>query len=200
MRQVTYNSQRNNKSVFAGAGKFSAWNQCFTSCAVMLMSYYCEDIKGDDDDFLARYLFDIEDSLNKNGLGAEVAEHNHLTGNSSYYFIVQAEGITQYLKNHGCDGEAFFKVIRIDDLPALVQSGPVIVGTDKLGGLPGGHMILLCDVQDEGKSFIVNDPFGNAYSKYVDTDGDGILYKFDDFKNKLKPGNGKCNVLFWVPA
>jgi uncharacterized protein YvpB len=50
----------------------------------------------------------------------------------------------------------------------------VIIGTFKLGGLPGGHIILLVGIDDY--DYIVNDPFGNANTNYKDKNGAGVIY------------------------
>lgn len=206
MRNITWNDQRNNKSHFENAKTFSAFNQCFSSDAVMLMSFYCDKIKGDDDLFLAKYLWDIEDSLNKNGLGAQVREQKHLDPNtkSSYFFAVQAAGITHYLNNYGIAGQALVKeFFPISDVPECVAERPTIIGTHYLGKLPDGHMILLVDYDPVTKSYKTNDSFGDARTNYKVTNGNGVMYGHDFLKPHVEINvnkyPGKCNILYFQP-
>jgi hypothetical protein len=203
MRSIVYNSQRNNKSHFENSKTFSAWNQCFSTCAVMLMSYYCPAFKGDDDDILASYLYDVEDSLNKQGIGAEIRQQMHLNPalNSSYFFAVQAAGIEKWMDYFGRPGTAMQGLgFKITDLPDMMLRRPAIISTHKLGNLPDGHMILLVDFDFGNEQFKVNDPFGNANTNYVDQNGDSVMYHFEMLTPYI--GNDKhpelCNILYFI--
>lgn len=206
MRSTLWNDQRNNKSFFDNAHSFSAYNQCFSSDAIMLMSMYCDKIKGNDDVFLAKYLFDIEDSLNKNGLGAKVREEKHLDPKtkSSYFFAVQAAGITFYLNQFGVSGKAIVKeFFPISEVPQCVTNRPTIIGTHYLGKLPDGHMILLADYDSIKKEYKTYDSFGDARTDYKVTNGDGVMYGHDFLKPHIEINAqkypGKCNILYFQP-
>ena len=199
MREIGYNSQRDN---FNFAGKFSAWLQCFSTCSWMLLSYYCEHIKADDDNGLMNYVDDVEAAVGSPGIGEKVRQkYNWIKGNTSLWWNVQKEGIEQYMWRDGHKGNALFHdaTFPIYSLPAILKDGPVIIGTDKMGGLPDGHIILLCDYDKERDVFIVNDPFGNARSNYSDHDGEAVKYSpywLRQYSVYKKPDNVRC--MFWV--
>lgn len=192
MRKVTYNSQRNNQSVF-GQNTFSAWCQCFSTCAVMLMSYFSNNISGDDDEFLAKYVGEMDDQVNKAGYGEAVAEKLKIDphAHSSYYFAIQEAGITKFLDRHGYAAKSILQM-PFSELPALVKERPCILSTNKLGGLPDGHMILLCDYDENKKAFPSNDPFGNANTNYADTNGESVLYGYEMLR---QVAGDYCNIL-----
>ena len=189
IHKVDYNSQRNNVTF----GTFSGHRQCFTSCSWMLMSYYTNMIDGTSDRAMSAYFDDVEDSVGKAGIGEKIKQRfNWIKGNTSYWWAVQQFGITEWLNRYGVSGHAVFAdSMPMDKLIKLVDQGPVIVGTKKLGGLPGGHIILL--IGYESGNFMVNDPYGNAMFRYKDHDGEEVLYS-RDYLNKYLT-NGRC--IFW---
>lgn len=169
LHKVVYNSQRNNINF---NGKFSGWRQCFTSCAWMLMSYYSKDIKGGDDEALSIYFDDVEDSVGHPGIGERIKmKFKWIRGKTSYWWKVQQEGIEHWLWQRGVKGNAIFqKKIKFQDLYRLIQEGPVIIGTKKMGGLKGGHIILCV-----GKN-VYHDPFGDAKTNYRSHIGANVVY------------------------
>jgi hypothetical protein len=200
LREIGYNSQRNN---FNFAGKFPAWSQCFSTCAWMLLSYYCPaSIIAKDDEGLQNYVDDVEATVGKPGIGEKVRnKFRWITGNTSLWWNVQKEGIEKYMWMHGCKGSMEFheKDFSIDSLQGQLKDGPIILGTDKMGGLPDGHIILLVDYDDDRDLFIVNDPFGNARTNYSDHNGEAVkysLYWLRKYSVYKKPDIVHC--MFWV--
>ena len=65
---------------------------------------------------------------------------------------------------------------------------PMVIGGDFSSvSFVGGHMNCLIGLNRPEKSFIVNDPFGNALIKYADIKGQGIKYSYKYFiKDKDK--------------
>jgi hypothetical protein len=199
VRVIGYNSQRDN---YDFAGKFKAWNQCFSTSAWMFLSYYCDNIKADDDNSLQLYVDDVEASVGKSGVGEKVKQkYNWITGNTSLWWNVQKEGIEKYMWKNGFHGEALFHDASFPfySLSSILKDGPVIIGTHQMGGLPGGHIILLVDVDTNVDTFIVNDPFGNARTNYSDHNGNMARYSSKwllPFVTYKKPDLIRC--IFWV--
>jgi len=176
MRQITYNSQRNNIDF---AGKFPAFHQCFSTCSFMLMSYYTDQIEGSDDEMLSRYLDDVEASIGTAGIAEKIKQkYKWITGDTSYWWLVQKAGIEEWLWRQGVGGQCVFNDggLPISSLPEILKNAPVILQTNKMGGLPGGHIVLAVDFDSESNSLIMNDPFGNARTRYVSDDGADVPY------------------------
>jgi uncharacterized protein YvpB len=171
--EIGYNSQRDNYSFF---NTFPGWAQCFSTSAWMLMSYFTAKITAGDDAGLAQYVDDVEANVGKPGIGEIIKrKYNWISGNTSYWWLVQEAAITKWLNERGLIGHAkFINGGTYADISIALINGPVILQTNKLGGLPGGHIILLVGMENE--NFIVNDPYGNANTKYVDKNGHQVLY------------------------
>ena len=189
---IGYNSQRDNIDF---AGKFPGFWQCFTTCAWMFMSYYSKSIDATDDNGLASYLDDVEMMIGKPGIGEKIRnKYDWIKGHTSEWWLVQQNGIEEYLWKRGVTGNAIFKdqTIGYDSLNGLLDVGPVILGTNKLGGLKGGHIILAVGYTPEG--IICHDPYGNAIKKYASAAGANILYP-DGF---LRIATGeKIRCIYW---
>lgn len=182
MRKVVYNSQRDN---FDFNHQFKASCQCFATSAWMFMSWYDDKIHGDDDTALKDYVDNVSDAVGSPGIGERIKrKFAFITGNAAYWWQVHKAAIEERL----CfpvqfrDGD-----MTLSELTEAVRLGPVIIGTSKLGGLPGGHIILLVDT--DGINFYANDPYGNAYSRYSDTHGANVCYPIEWFVKFI--GNGK---------
>lgn len=174
MRTIGYNSQRNNLK----ENNLGAYSQCFTTANWMRMSYYCDAIKAGDDASLADFLKQVETVL---GPKIEAVPH------PSLYFDVQQKCVTSLLNLMGVPGrDVFESKVTVNRLYELLQFGPVTVGTNKLGGLPGGHIILAVDRD------VYNDPFGNANTNYTSDNGVGVIYK----PEMIAP-HFTGNVLYW---
>jgi hypothetical protein len=96
-------------------------------------------------------------------------------------------------------GECIFRVDNgtWEELSEVLKNGPVILCTNKLPGLPGGHIILIVGETENG--WIVYDPFGNANLKYSDKNGKGVLYEKEWLKSFTENINKdkKLMYLFW---
>lgn len=164
MRKIGYNSQRNNKVVNGLSGAV----QCFATSAWMFLSYYAPDkYKADDDAGLADF----------------VAAVTKFSKNDEFEWSKQAALIQLYLMRAdvkktvtlGIDLNKDKGLLSPEDLAEKLKAGPVIIGTKKLGGLPGGHIVLAADVTPDGKLY-VNDPFGDANTGYNDVNGENVIY------------------------
>ena len=189
---INYNSQRDNINF---GGKFPGFWQCFTTCAWMFMSYYSKSIDATDDNGLASYLDDVEMMIGKPGIGEKIKnKYKWITGHTSEWWLVQRNGIEAWLWRQGLRGNAVFRDLTVpfDDLRSLINGGPVILGTSKLGGLPGGHIILAIGYDDDG--IICHDPYGNALSQYESANGAGIMYP--DIILKAATGE-KIRCMYW---
>lgn len=190
MRKIIYNSQRDN---FTFEGKFKSWNQCFSTCAWMFISFYDKNIDATNDKQLAKYVDDVENNVGKPGIAEKIMEKlRWITGYTSMWYLVQQAGIQKYLPKKKIIFNEFFS---IKNLHELVIKKPVIIGTSKLGGLKNGHIILLVDYDSKTDSFMVNDPFGDATGNYLYKNGDGVKYKKQWLNKYINYGNG-CRVIY----
>jgi len=172
MRKIKFNSQRNN---YDFAGKFKGYQQCFATSAWMFMSFFSELFRADDDKQLSRYVDDVCNEVGETGIGEEEAKYNKLSGNSAYYWLVQVAAIKKWLGQAGKKiAISYDSETTADKIKSALKNSPVIVGTNRLGGLKGGHIILIVDI--DGEDFIVNDPYGNAQTNYKDHNGDSVRY------------------------
>jgi len=172
MRKIRFNSQRNN---FDFAGKFKGYQQCFATSAWMFMSFFSDFFRADDDKQLAKYVDDVCNEVGESGIGEEEAKYHKLSGNSAYYWLVQSAGIKKWLGSAGKKiAISYDSQSTADKIKSALKDSPVIVGTNRLGGLKGGHIILIADI--DGEDFIVNDPYGNARTNYTDHNGDSVRY------------------------
>lgn len=166
---VKYNSQRDN---FNFGGQFSGWKQCFSTCSWMFISYFLN--KNPDDKGLAEYVNDIEIKINPNARIAKKAinQFKWISGFTSLWWLVQREGIQDRLQ----DKKIIYKEsIDDDEISSMLRSGsPVIVGTNRLPGLGGGHIIII--VGEDEDDWIVNDPFGDATTAYLQANGSNVKY------------------------
>lgn len=173
MHEIEYNSQRDNKNF---NGTFPGWRQCFSTCSWMLMSFYSKEIIVSDDIGLSKYLDDVEVSIGSKGIGEKIFKSE---GASSFWWTVQQAGITKWLNDHGINGSAeFYDCTKgFFDLKNILDHDPVIIGTSKLGGLSGGHIILVTGY--DSVSLIINDPFGDANTNYGLHNGHQVHYNFN---------------------
>ena len=137
----------------------------------MFLSFYePSKFKADDDNAVARYLLSL--------------------GNHAFEWDAHAKAI-----QHQTDKKIVCAVnldtgaglLSLDDLREKLKSGPVIIGTNKMGGLPGGHIILAVDNTPDGK-FYCNDPYGDANTGYKDPNGASVIYHAALFDAKHPSG------------
>lgn len=183
MRKVGYNSQRDNFVVKDIKGS----SQCFSTCAWMLLSYYAPEMyKFDDDEGLKHY----------------ITELTRLNASDAFEWSCHAKLIDKYMRAAGFRGNV---IINIDldtglglcskeSLWSALACNPVIIGTKKMSGLPGGHIILGIDNDINGNP-IVNDPYGNALTGYKDTNGAGVTYTVSMF-DAVNP-NGLIRAMWY---
>jgi len=191
MRKVIYNSQRNN---YDFSGSFSAWSQCFSTCAWMFISYFDNSYDALDDNELSKYFDEVEATVGQPGIAEKVIlKCKWITGKTSLWWAVQQTAIQQYLPHKYIRFDAEHNIDMILD---IIKHSPIIIGTNKIGGLPDGHIVLLVDYDGDSKSFLVNDPFGNARSNYRDYNGDSILYNFDWLRKFINYGNNTCRIIY----
>jgi hypothetical protein len=171
--EIGYNSQRNNYSWW---NTFPGWTQCFTTSAWMFMSFYSPKIIAENDTELAKYLDDVEVSVGRPGIGEQIKrKYNWIRGATSLWWLVQEAGITKWLNGLGVSGKAkFIEGGTYEDLNAKLLKGPIIIGTNKLGGLPNGHIILLIGADETHYTFC--DPYGDANSWYKSENGKAVRY------------------------
>jgi hypothetical protein len=161
----------------------------------MLMSFYSSNIKARDDKRLAQYVDDVEEQVGTSGIAEKIKlKFNWITGYTSLWWNVQKAGIEKWLWREGVKGEVIFvDEGNWDYINTALVFGPIILGTKKIGGLPGGHIILLTGVLNSGY-YMAHDPFGDAVTKYKETDGTGVLYHIDLLKEVT--GN-KPRFMYW---
>ena len=143
----------------------------------MFLSHYSKRIQAKDDKQLAWYVDQVEATVGAVGIAEKVRQrYQYIRGKTSQWWLVQKAGIELILKSHSIKGHCVFsEQASWEDLDACLKKGPVILGTKKLGGLAGGHIILIVDKARNG--YTVNDPFGEGlYSKYSKTNGHGVFY------------------------
>lgn len=179
--EIAYNSQRNN---FNFAGKFSGYAQCFSTCSWMFMSFYTLTIDATNDKMLAKYVDDVEITVGTTpGLAEKIVKENkEIVGRSSLYWKVQQIGINMWLNNEKVEGSAICDLnMSFYNLKKTVEKQPIIIGTKKMGGLAGGHIILGVGCNDD--SIICHDPYGDAQKQYKEYDGKYVYYE-DKFLKK----------------
>ena len=194
---IRFNSQRDN---FSFNGKFKGWSQCFSTSVWMLMSYFCKDIVANDDKYLSKYVDDVESTVGKPGIAEKVVrKFKWITGKTSLWWLVQKEGLEKWMWDRGVKGNAIFSDCENDfgDLPSLLKHGPVILGTKKIGGLKGGHIILIIGYENNCM-FICNDPYGDAGTDYKIHNGEGVLYSYSWLKKyAVMNKQGKIRCMYW---
>ena len=199
-RHIGWNDQRNN--IDYGKAFKASW-QCFSTSVWMAMSNYTDKIDALDDKGLASYLDDVEMSIGGTGIAEVIIAKKKmdLHEHSSFWWTIQQAGMEKWLHSFGVKGNALFHdgTFPIYSLPSILKTDPVILATNHLGGLPGGHIILLVDWDEKQKGFVVNDPYGNAYSKYTIRNGAGIIYGMEWLTQSIAmdPLKAKCRCMYW---
>jgi hypothetical protein len=160
------------------------------------MSYFCNEIEANDDEGLSRYLDDIEITIGTPGIGEVVKrKYDWIMGRTSLWWMVQKEGIEKWLNEREIKGKIIFRDCDLDynQLSSILDKhGPIILGTNKIGGLPGGHIILLIGHDEQGK--FCHDPFGDAKMNYKNIEGKGVRY-LDEYLIQYTGQNVRC--MYW---
>jgi hypothetical protein len=191
---VGYNSQRNN---FSFGGKFQGYKQCFSTSAFMFISFYSKKIISGSDDQLAWYVDQVEASVGTRGIAENVIGKIPWIpfSGSSYWWDVQKSGINSVFEDHGVKKIAdWYNKGTWDQFDSCLNYGPIIVGTKKIGGLPGGHIVLCIGKYND--SYYLNDPYGNPLSNYSDENGSCIKVQKEWFRMQCENTAGRDKVRF----
>lgn len=197
VHKIGYNTQRDNED-FDNA--FPGSKQCFSTAAYMLLSFISPVIhKAEDDNMLASYVRDASDVVDKTGTGAEMDKKNNYTVNSAYFWEVHKKIIENIMHVENKFGRMIYRDASAtwEMLYSALESGPVILGTNKLGGLPGGHIILAIGHEANG-DLICHDPYGDANTRYKNINGQSVVYS----REFLEPAIGKTKIrmMHWQGA
>lgn len=195
MRSIQYNSQRDNYSF---AGKFKAWSQCFSTSVWMLICYWlkkpCTDFE------LAQYVSEVEIMVGGNGRIARrvTAWAKWISGYTSLWWLVQKEGIKEYLSE--LNGTVIFRENNgtWDEVVTALKHGPVVIATHALPGIRGGHIVLIVD--SDADTWVVHDPFGDATTGYLVTDGSNRRYSkewFRRFTENVTGRSGQIRIIYF---
>jgi hypothetical protein len=168
-RQYLCNDQNDN---FNFDGKFYGSIQCFSTSCFQLASYLAPwRYQALNDIQLANYIRDI------------LKAHGEAPDNFKDTFTgdVQKIGLQKCLDDAGAKYRVeFLAPARETDLLYGLNYSPVILGTEKLGGLPGGHVVTI--INDLGDAWEIADTFGNAWERYRVRKGGIYQYSKDWFR------------------
>jgi len=193
MRKIGYNSQRDN---FSFAGTLPGYVQCMSTSAWMFLSHYDPSVRAGDDRGLAAYVDDVEATVGRPGIAERVMrKYKWITGRTSMWWLVQREALQARIPDRRI---IFNDHYPIEQLPHTLEAGPVIIGTNKMGGLPGGHIILLVDYDRDRRGFIVNDPYGDARGNYLYAHGEGAVYPHAWLLDYIDYGNHEARCIYAV--
>ena len=183
MRKVGYNCQRDNFTIDGIPGS----SQCFATSAWMFLSFYSPHYAAGDDVGLKQYISDVTATNSTN----------------EYEWAAHQAMITKYMSRAGVSGTVKLGInldngnglLTPTDLYDKLTIGPVIIGTKKMAGLPGGHIILGVDVAPNGAGVICNDPYGSALTGYSDHNGEAVIYPVTMFDSENPASNVRCIYL-----
>jgi hypothetical protein len=164
-----------------------------------LIDKYSEAMLNKNDAELAKYVDDVEMKVGKPGIAEKlIKKYYWITGKTSFWWIIQKNGLEDWLWRRGVYGGAQFDDLKypLSVLKEKLENGPVVLGTKKMGGLKGGHIILVVGYNQEKDCFICHDPFGNANKNYIDHNGNYVKYDYN-FLKKYSEINGQIRCLYW---
>jgi hypothetical protein len=195
IHQVGYNSQRDN---FNFAGKFPGWKQCFSTSAFMFASFYSDKVDAKNEEQLKWYVDQAEAGVGVKGIAEKVIRKLPWIpkSGSSYWWDVHKDLLQYIFDVH----EVKKNVVWYNDAPffsldtSIGTGGPAIVGTSKMGGLPGGHIVLVIGIDDD--SYYLNDPYGNPLSNYREHNGACIKVPKEWFRIQCERAAGNGLVRF----
>ena len=145
---------------------------------------------------LATYVDDVEATVGRPGTGERVRErYKWITGKTSMWWLVHQAALQERIADRRV---LFNEHFPIEQLPHTLEAGPVIIGTNKMGGLPGGHIILLVDYDHERNAFVVNDPYGDATGNYLYAHGHGVRYGYDWLLQYIDYGNNAARCIYAI--
>ncbi|ERT05411.1 peptidase C39 like family protein [Lyngbya aestuarii BL J] len=139
-----------------------SWSTCNVTSIAMVLYYY---------GLRSQYGGQLEDELlqwcfNYAGVGSQT-EHNVLTA------LIRAYGYKS----------SFSTTRRWSEIKEeLINRRPVVIGADLT---PAGHVLTIIGYNKKG--YIVNDPWGDAYTGYNNTEGRRLLYSYGYFNQVAGP-------------
>lgn len=163
---MIYINQRKQKN---WAGKLSGYRQCFYSAAVIFQSYFLTAITNWKT-FYEEYVDSTEATVGKPGIAERLFPN--LTGRTGAFWAVHLAAIKE---NVPFKNFQFKENLSFEELKKIIETRPAIIGTNKIGGLPGGHIIVA--VRNAPGGVVVKDSYGNANTNYKDHNGDEIVIK-----------------------
>ena len=178
MRSIGYNDQRDNFEVRGIKGS----SQCFATSIWMWLSFYFPLYLPNDDVQLKGYIEEVTKRAASDAFEWDI----HRAVAQEYLSRRDIKGTVKTFIDYDRKTDDSIGTMSADDFKERLKDGPIVVGTKKMGGLPGGHIILAVDVADDG--ILVNDPFGNALTKYSDKNGHGIIYPLSLFDARYPEG------------
>ena len=187
--EVINNDQRDNPN---WGGKFKSIWQCFSTSIWMLITYFIFQLQTAGDEGLKFYVDDVEANVGKKGIAEKFRKKHGIF--TSFYWPIQRAGFEKWMQIYGMKGTAVFENIPFDKIPEYLKKyGPIVIGTKKIGGLSGGH-IMLAIGNEPGYGIRCNDPYGDANTNYRETNGAGVLYHYSYLR---KHTGESVRVIYW---
>jgi len=149
------------------------WSTCNVTSIAMVMYYYGVRPKwgGQLEDELLQWCF------NYGGTGSQT-DHNVLSALIRAYGFKSSFSTTRYWS---------------DLKTELINRRPVVIGVDTT---PSGHILTVIGYNNQG--YIVNDPWGDAYTGYSNTEGRRIIYSYG-YMNQVAGPDGSVWAHFIEP-
>jgi hypothetical protein len=189
-----HNSQGNNINFDK---EISGWIQCFATSDWMFLSYLTDGYYDINDDVgIARFLTTLLTGGEDVGAEPRPIPKNH---DEMFLWSKNFDMIKKYLLIAGCNKKIEYSGdngFSFDQIYGILKSRPMIIGTYKIGGLPGGH-IIVADHIDPNGDIVVKDPAGDARMNYKAGSGDGAVYPLQMCKDHFGQ-NGKIHSIYEV--
>lgn len=164
---LTYYTQRNNWG--------DSYSECFPTSMVMAMvNNGVEKV----DPTLRKFMID--------DLFAHFIELTYRSKEAKYYWDKEKDSCIKwlnkspYFNNSSKHYVAWIEGATYEQICKEIDEGyTVVLGTYKLGGLKGGHVLTVVGY-DENRNFILYDPFGDPNTNYKSKNGKGVLISSSD--------------------
>lgn len=164
LNEIVYFSQRNNYG--------SPFNECFPTSMVMMMANNL-DVTPVDQTLRAFMEDDLFDHF---------IEKTHKRTSAKYEWKIERDMANKWLGKSNMlkpDPVVWREGMTTIEIEIEIDNGRmVVVGTDKLGGLPGGHIVCIGGYDE--LNFYLWDPFGDYRTRYGDHNGRNISIKKDN--------------------
>lgn len=179
---IVYNSQRDNK--------INPSIACNVTATQMFMQGLLKVVPTDDD--LMEFCNSSEmKTWAKKNLGSWTLNYAE-SGKLNQVHAVLAEAVNVIYGKDICKAVSG---LDIDDVQEQIRKGyPVVLGglfVRLKNGKLGGHMV--CCIGYNSYGLIINDPWGNWNTNYIDHDGEKKVYEYSKLKNVLS-GNGIVRI------